>query len=201
MLQVYIIPLEKGNIIPKATVTSLFSNWRALLGINRELLNQMEILLEKLQTQQTQRIVAEANTLVGCDDSDQNKLLIRISFSSDHASKIIAIPNSYTGRQVVDLAISKVISSLPFSEQENFREKYVHCELYDETKAYNLDNNFVQQLSLKPGVEPPQFSIRRSTKQPTNIGECFLHMVHFLSHFPFHFVTMNIYRNLFRQST
>lgn len=104
-------------------------------------------------------------------------ILVRVTFQKERASKTLLINTKHTGRDLVELAVKKVVSSLPITEQAAFRSQYENCELFDiiTHSQYSLGKSFLDQL---PHIEEqPHVAIRKAHKKATDIGECFLQMV------------------------
>lgn len=165
--------MEKGNIISRATVLGLFSNWKSLLGINQELLRQLE---ECQNLNNNKQQLDDSNTILTEDSKPSH--LVRVTFVKEQASKTIAVSTADSGRAVINIAVKKVSQSLPNAEQECFRERYAHCEMYDDKGTYSLNQSFIEQLPHHfSSTETPHVFIRKAQKAPTNVGECFLQMV------------------------
>ena len=166
----FIDPLEKGNLISHSTVDALFSNWRSLLGLNQELLLQ----LEELPKQQAE-LLPTTKRARKMSESRDPKILVRVTFQREKASKTLLVNTRQTGNDVIQLAKRKVAASLPATEQESFHKYYEYCELYDEKTTYCLRDGFIDQL--QPTGTPPSVVIRKAQKRATDIGECFLQLV------------------------
>lgn len=175
--KVFIEPLEKGNLIPKSSVDALFSNWRSLLGINQELLRQMEELSCYHTLNSNEEEEEESN-----DSEESSKVFVRVTFQKYNISKTLLVTSTHTGRDLVQMAIKKVLTSLPTNQHEAFLDHYEFCELFNDNETYGLSKKFLSLISIPKG-DTPQVTIRKASKKATDIGECFLQMVSLLIFF------------------
>lgn len=153
----------------------MFSNWRSLLGINQELLGQLEDLTHVEEINESTPSDVPKST----SSRREPNILVRVTFQKERASKTLLINTSHTGQDLVEMAIKKVIPSLPTSEQSLFRSHYENCELFDNLRSFKLGKSFLDQL---PRIEEqPHVTIRKAHKKATDIGECFLQMVNAFS--------------------
>jgi hypothetical protein len=171
---VYIEPLEKGTILTKAQVNTLFSNWRLLLGVNKELLKQLENVIERPQELETP---ADPPYIDYNELDVGNSTWVRVTFFTERATKTLLVSTTDTSATVVQNAIRKIIASLPAEEQTPFLDRYKNFELYDEGKIYEQNLPLLSQIPDLDPDNPPHVYIRRAAPRATTIGECFLQMV------------------------
>ena len=187
-------PLEQKQLIDAQQSLVLFSNVELLIGVNEELLRQLEAVA---QTQSGTKVYAPVHTT--------EKVILRVRFEKELVHKTILVTASTTTAEAIDLLIKKAARTGP--DQEKFRSwvlvladsgtislslslslslSRVHSHLathvdtlYDTLgKVLEEDAPLLSAAGYQPTQEAPNLVFKPPTNiQARSIGEAFLQLV------------------------
>lgn len=181
LLEVYKQPLEERKIIPKETCQELFRNVEALLPLNEELLNQMESIRKQSPSLRGKMPPERPSRCMPVDvrpTPNAQQSVISVKVEKESTVKSILVDNTTTVREAVDI----VLDRLAWDSEERLlqlQSDYAFCILVDHTTRRVCDSDKPLLPQLSPPAESgghPLVVLKRSVKDVTDLGECFMQL-------------------------